>query len=404
MNRRLTRLTYTLIVCIAILFAAGACVLPGLGAAQPAASVPVDPAQETASALMTQAVMQTVVAFMSSTPPAAAENPAFATATLAPTSTPLTPTATSTRIPATNTPLPPTATPLPCNKALYIADLTVPDGEIMKAGTEVTKTWVLRNEGSCIWTEDFTVVQVGGSEMSAPLATNLDAVVLPGELAYVSVPLKLPEETGGHRAEFMLKTDTGALFGVGQNADKPFFIRVNIIKDGATPNEVYHFAKNYCEATWEAVSTSGDKVTLACPSVANPDGAVFVLNNPVLEGNRGEDEPTIISLPGNGKNGYIEGKFPAVGIKAGNRFQAYIGCLERSDDCSVTFKLLYSVDGGPEQELGSWPQIQDKKIKKLEIDLTPLAEKQVVFIFKVLNNGDSWEDRAFWFAPRITRK
>lgn len=402
MNRRPTRLTYSLILCITVLFVAGACALPGLSAAQPV-SVQVDPAQETASALMTQSVLQTVVAFMSATPPAEAGSAAFVTATLAPTSTPLTPTATGTRIPATRTPLPPTPTPLPCNKALYIADATVPDGEIMKAGTKVTKTWVLRNEGSCIWTEDFTIVQTGGSEMAAPLATNLDAVVLPGELAYVSVPLTLPDQTGGHRAEFMLKTDTGALFGVGPKADKPFFIRVNIIKDGATVNEIYHFAKNYCEATWEAVSTSGEKVTLACPSVANPDGAVFVLNNPVLEGNRGEDEPTIISLPGNGKNGYIQGTFPAVGIKAGNQFQGYIGCLANSDDCSVTFKLLYSVDGGPAQELGSWPQIQDKKIKKLEIDLTPLAEKQVVFIFKLLNNGDSWEDRAFWFAPRITR-
>jgi len=403
MNRRPSTLTITLMLGFAVMLIAGACVLPGLGAAQPVASIAGDPAQETASAQMTQSVLQTVVAFMSATPPPQAESTAVPTATLAPSSTPITPTATATRMPPTSTPLPPTPTALPCNKALYIADVTVPDGEIVKSGTEVTKTWLLRNEGSCIWTEDFTVVQVGGSEMNAPLATNLDKIVLPGELAYISLKLTIPEEPGGHRAEFMLKSDTGALFGLGDAAEKPFFIRVNVVRPGSASNEIYNMAKHYCDATWEVVSSDGNKRTIACPSAANPDGAVFVLNKPILEGNRKEDEPTIITLPGNGEDGYIQGTFPAVGIKARNRFETTVGCLSRSDDCSVTFKLLYSIDGGPVQELGSWPQVQDKKIKRIEIDLTALAEKKVVFIFKVLNNGDSWEDRAFWFMPRIMR-
>jgi hypothetical protein len=375
-----------------------------MSAAQPVANVQIDPALETANVLMTQSVLKTVVAFMSATPPALNDPTQEPSATLAPSSTPLTPTATGTRIPPTNTPLPPTPTALPCNQALYIADVTVPDGEIIDAGTELTKTWLLRNDGSCIWTEDFSVVQVGGSPMNAPLATNLEKVVLPGELAYISVKLTIPQESGGHRGEFMIKTDTGAVFGVGKRGNTPFFIRVNVVRPGTEPGMVYHLAKDYCSATWEVVSSDGKKRTIDCPSAANPDGAVFVLTDPKLEGGIREDEPTIISLPGNGKNGYIQGTFPAVGVKAGNRFQGIIGCLANSDDCSVTFKLFYSVDGGNLQELGSWPQVQDKKRKKLDIDLTPLAEKQVVFVLKVLNNGDSFEDRAFWLAPRVTRK
>lgn len=403
MNRRHPSLLAALFLWAILALVAGACALPGLSAPQPVASVAGDPVQETAQALMTQAVIKTVVAFMSATPPADVDATREPTSTLAPSSTPLTATATGTPLPATSTPMPPTATAQPCNRALYIADVTVPDGEIINSGTEVTKTWLLRNEGSCIWTEDFTVVQTGGSQMNAPMATNLDKITLPGELAYISVKLTIPEEPGGHRTEFMLKSDTGQLFGVGKNGDKPFYIRVNVVRPGAAKNEIYNLAKNYCDATWQAVSSDGQSRDIACPSAANPDGAVFVLNNPVFEGHRSEDEPTIITLPGNGKNGYIQGTFPAVGIKARNRFVTTIGCLENSDDCSVTFKLLYSVDGGPLQELGSWPQVQDKKIKRIDIDLTALAEKQVVFVLKLLNNGDSYEDRAFWFMPRIMR-
>ncbi|KPL83812.1 hypothetical protein SE15_00740 [Thermanaerothrix daxensis] len=67
------------------------------------------------------------------------------------------------------------------------------------------------------------------------------------------------------------------------------------------------------------------------------------------------------------------------------------------------FQLNYVADGGAEQNLGSWTQTYDGKWESLDVDLSSLDGKSVQFILKVLNNGNSQDDLAFWLAPRVVR-
>jgi len=62
-----------------------------------------------------------------------------------------------TNVAPTDTPIPtlaPTATPtsLPCDLAKFIDDVTVPDDTSYTPGATFTKTWRIKNEGSCTWT------------------------------------------------------------------------------------------------------------------------------------------------------------------------------------------------------------------------------------------------------------
>jgi hypothetical protein len=71
------------------------------------------------------------------------------TSTPPPTLTPIIPSLTP--VVPTSTP-PPTLTPVPCDRAAFVADVTVPDGTNFAPGTTFVKTWRLKNNGSCTWT------------------------------------------------------------------------------------------------------------------------------------------------------------------------------------------------------------------------------------------------------------
>jgi hypothetical protein len=72
----------------------------------------------------------------------------------------------------TFTPLP-TATEIPCDRAVFVKDVTVPDGSDYSPGDVFTKTWRLKNTGTCAWTSGYDLVFVNGDQMGAPAAVQL---------------------------------------------------------------------------------------------------------------------------------------------------------------------------------------------------------------------------------------
>ena len=72
----------------------------------------------------------------------------------------------------------PTATPTPletgCTDRIdFVADITVEDGADFEPGAHFTKTWRLRNAGSCAWTSSYDLVFSHGDAMGGPAATAL---------------------------------------------------------------------------------------------------------------------------------------------------------------------------------------------------------------------------------------
>ena len=66
-----------------------------------------------------------------------------------------------------------------CDSAQYISDLTVPDGAAFAPGATFTKTWRLKNSGTCTWSTSYNLVWVGGDPLGAPLSVKLPVDVPP---------------------------------------------------------------------------------------------------------------------------------------------------------------------------------------------------------------------------------
>jgi hypothetical protein len=64
--------------------------------------------------------------------------------------------------------------------AQFVTDVTVPDGTRYDAGATFTKTWRLRNIGTCTWTTAYTMVFDSGTQMGSNTSVNHPANTPPG--------------------------------------------------------------------------------------------------------------------------------------------------------------------------------------------------------------------------------
>ncbi len=105
-------------------------------------------------------------------------------------------------------------------RATFVADITVPDGADVIAGSHFPKIWRVRNTGTCTWGPGralHSVVWVGGTQMGAPASVELKTIVYPGREVDVTVPMVAPTLAGRYLSEWKFKVDGGSLLGVGSS-------------------------------------------------------------------------------------------------------------------------------------------------------------------------------------------
>jgi len=153
-------------------------------------------------------------------------------ATPIPTSTPIAPLPTLTS-PALPTPVPPTSPPITrCDWVGFVGDVSVPDGSAFAPSTAFTKTWRLKNRGTCTWTNAYALVFSSGLPMGGPAAVNLLSNVAPGQVVDLSVNLTAPAAAGHYRGNWMLQNANGVKFGLGAQATTPFYVDINVAAPG----------------------------------------------------------------------------------------------------------------------------------------------------------------------------
>jgi hypothetical protein len=169
-----------------------------------------------ASAIATSAV-QTVearyTAQAAQTPSPAPTQPPQATATLelVPSQPALQPTQ-----PPVLTPPTPRAGGVPCLSANYVADITISDYAIVTPGAKFTKTWQVKNTGSCPWDAGYKLVFDTGDAMGSVTSFALPQVVYQDQVVNISIELTAPSTAGVYKGYWKLATPFGGTIGFGQ--------------------------------------------------------------------------------------------------------------------------------------------------------------------------------------------
>jgi len=174
-------------------------------------------AAQTVSAQLTEAATRAIPTVTNTIEPTLT-----ATTTLIPTVVPLF-TATSALV------LPTTAAGV-CDKALFMADVTIPDGTKMDPGETFTKTWQLKNAGTCTWTTGYAIVFFDGKQMTDEDSINLDGTVAPGGTVNVSVDMTAPSTEGTYKSTWVLKNAAGTQIS-------PTFYAEIKVGDGTADND-----------------------------------------------------------------------------------------------------------------------------------------------------------------------
>jgi uncharacterized protein YkwD len=119
----------------------------------------------------------------------------------------------------------PTNIPNCTNSASFVADATVPDNSPVSAGSIFTKTWTVKNTGTCIWGPSYTLAHYSDENLSAPKSVPL-TVTYPGQTVDISVALTAPTALGSHRGNFVIKNPAGLIMKI--DADSRLWVLINV--------------------------------------------------------------------------------------------------------------------------------------------------------------------------------
>lgn len=140
---------------------------------------------------------------------------------------------------------PPTFTPLPqgsggtnpmidgrpCLRAELVTEDT-PDGTIFKPEKVFTKMWRLGNAGYCPWTNDFSIVWVGGPNLAEYGSYSFDEFdvdetgIPNGSAVYITIKMTAPVSNGRYKSYYMLRDQNGKTFGIGMAGDEVFWVEI----------------------------------------------------------------------------------------------------------------------------------------------------------------------------------
>jgi len=125
-------------------------------------------------------------------------------AAMFPSQTPAPPTLTPQ--PTSTATLTPSATPQLCNKAEFVSE-TIPDRTEFNPNESFTKTWRLKNIGTCTWNTSYRVAHFSGDRLGGPAAQSFTQIIKPGEKMDVVLQLKAPSEDGKYISYWKLQDE-----------------------------------------------------------------------------------------------------------------------------------------------------------------------------------------------------
>lgn len=149
----------------------------------------------------------------------------------------------------------------------FVADVTIPDGTVVTAGSTITKIWRLRNCGTTNWS-GLTAVRLDGTYGPPTFAVP---VIAPGATADLTVTMQAPTTPGTARATYRFQAADG------HYADNSFWVEINAVAavsrtaitsyNRMQPGAPYH---GYFDVAWQPFTAASNRITVVGATVGNP--------------------------------------------------------------------------------------------------------------------------------------
>jgi hypothetical protein len=137
-----------------------------------------------------------------------------------------------TSTPGVPTPSTPSATLSPtapnCTNLAQFVSETVADLSYIAPGTAFTKTWTLKNVGTCTWGAGYALVFDSGDQMGGPATVPVTASVPPNSLYTFTVNLTAPATSGQFQGNWKIATPQGVRFGIDATG-KAFWVKITTV-------------------------------------------------------------------------------------------------------------------------------------------------------------------------------
>ena len=106
----------------------------------------------------------------------------------------------------------PTKAPDPCLYAIMVSE-TISDNTKYSKGATFTKSWTLKNTGTCDWNTGYKLSIKSGKDMSVKGYVNISEETDPGETIKIEVPMTAPSTAGTYKGIWQMETNKGVKFG-----------------------------------------------------------------------------------------------------------------------------------------------------------------------------------------------
>jgi len=124
-----------------------------------------------------------------------------------------------------------TLTPISCENVItFVDDVTIPDEYDFAPGAAFTKTWRIKNVGTCTWTTAYSLAFYQENSMSGPASIPLAANIAPGQSVDLSVNLVAPAAPGRYTGKWTLKDPYGNFFFTTLN--NPLWVIIDVVAPG----------------------------------------------------------------------------------------------------------------------------------------------------------------------------
>lgn len=98
------------------------------------------------------------------------------------------------------------------NGMMFLNDISLPDRTVLIPNMAATKTWKIKNTGTCAWDSTYTFNYVKGSVLG-PTSVKINKLVAPGESYEISVDLVTPASNGEYTSWWQMRSTNGVNFG-----------------------------------------------------------------------------------------------------------------------------------------------------------------------------------------------